>query len=101
MGFALLDLARDVGLGVHAFVSLGDKVDVSSNDLLGAWMDDERVTAAALYLESFGNALKFARTARRFAERKPLLAWSVAGRGPGWTAPTTEPTARVSAWTRC
>ncbi len=56
MGFALLDLARDVGLGVHAFVSLGDKVDVSSNDLLGAWMEDERVTAAALYLESFGNA---------------------------------------------
>ncbi len=74
MGFALLDLARDVGLGVHAFVSVGDKVDVSSNDLLGAWMEDDRVTAAALYLESFGNALKFARTARRFAERKPLLA---------------------------
>ncbi|MEO5851038.1 MAG: GNAT family N-acetyltransferase [Nocardioides sp.] len=74
MGFALLDLARDLGLGVHAFVSLGDKVDVSSNDLLAAWMDDDAVTAAALYLESFGNALKFARTARRFAERKPLLA---------------------------
>jgi acyl-CoA synthetase (NDP forming)/GNAT superfamily N-acetyltransferase len=74
MGFALLDLARDTGLGVHAFVSLGDKVDVSSNDLLAAWMEDERVTAAALYLESFGNALKFARTSRRFAERKPLLA---------------------------
>ncbi len=74
MGFALLDLARDVGLGVHSFVSLGDKVDVSSNDLLAAWMDDEQVSAAALYLESFGNALKFARTARRFAEQKPLLA---------------------------
>ena len=41
MGFALLDLARDVGLGVQAFVSLGDKVDVSSNDLLAAWMDDD------------------------------------------------------------
>jgi acyl-CoA synthetase (NDP forming)/GNAT superfamily N-acetyltransferase len=74
MGFALLDLAREVGLGVHAFVSLGDKVDVSSNDLLGAWMDDDQVTAGMLYLESFGNALKFARTARHFAERKPLLA---------------------------
>ncbi len=74
MGFALLDLARDVGLGVQAFVSLGDKVDVSSNDLLAAWMDDESVAACALYLESFGNALKFARTARRFAEQKPLLA---------------------------
>ncbi len=74
MGFALLDLARDIGLGIHSFVSLGDKLDVSSNDLLAAWMDDDRVGAAALYLESFGNALKFARTARSFAERKPLLA---------------------------
>ena len=74
MGFALLDLARDVGLGVQCFVSLGDKVDVSSNDLLAAWMDDDSVAAGALYLESFGNALKFARTARRFAEQKPLLA---------------------------
>lgn len=74
MGFALLDLARDVGLGIQAFVSLGDKIDVSSNDLLAAWMDDDAVAAGALYLESFGNALKFARTARRFAEQKPLLA---------------------------
>lgn len=74
MGFALLDLARDVGLGVQSFVSLGDKIDVSSNDLLAAWMDDDAVAAGALYLESFGNALKFARTARRFAEQKPLLA---------------------------
>ena len=47
---------------------------MSSNDLLAAWGEDETVTVAALYLESFGNALKFARTARRFAERKPLLA---------------------------
>jgi acyl-CoA synthetase (NDP forming)/GNAT superfamily N-acetyltransferase len=73
VGFTLLDLARDAGVGVHSFVSLGAKLDVSSNDLLAAWMDDPQVTAAALHLESFGNALKFARTARRFAERKPLL----------------------------
>ena len=55
---------------------------MSSNDLLAAWGEDETVTVAALYLESFGNALKFARTARRFAERKPLLA-VVAGRSVG------------------
>lgn len=73
VGFTLLDLARDLGVGVHSFVSLGAKLDVSSNDLLATWMDDEQVDAAALHLESFGNALKFARTARRFAERKPLL----------------------------
>jgi len=74
VGFTLLDLARAQPVGVHSFVSLGAKLDVSSNDLLAAWGDDERVTVAALYLESFGNALKFARTARRFGERKPLLA---------------------------
>jgi acyl-CoA synthetase (NDP forming)/GNAT superfamily N-acetyltransferase len=74
VGFTVLDLARDQGVGVHALVSLGAKLDVSSNDLLAAWGDDDRVGVGALYLESFGNALKFARTARRFAERKPLLA---------------------------
>ena len=74
VGIVLSDVARSMGLGVGSFVSLGNKADVSSNDLLAAWRDDPRVTAAALYLESFGNAPKFARFARRFAERKPLLA---------------------------
>jgi acyl-CoA synthetase (NDP forming)/GNAT superfamily N-acetyltransferase len=94
MGFALLDLARDVGLGVQAFVSLGDKIDVSSNDLLAAWMDDEAVQAGALYLESFGNALKFARTARRFAEQKPLLA-VVGGRSRARQDPASGSTVGV------
>ena len=66
-------MARRTGLGVRTFVSLGTKADVSGNDLLGAWMDDPDVTAAGLHLESFGNAAKFARLARRFSERKPLL----------------------------
>ncbi|GAB7006667.1 bifunctional GNAT family N-acetyltransferase/acetate--CoA ligase family protein [Nocardioides sp. AN3] len=74
VGIALLDAARGHGVGVHSFVSLGNKADVSGNDLLSAWIDDPSVTAAALYLESFGNARKFARVARRFAMRKPLLA---------------------------
>ncbi|KQY64444.1 MULTISPECIES: acetate--CoA ligase [unclassified Nocardioides] len=82
VGIVLSDLARELGLGVGSFVSLGNKADVSSNDLLAAWRDDPRVTAAALYLESFGNAPKFARFARRFAERKPLLA-VVGGRSTG------------------
>ena len=82
VGIVMLDLAREVGLGVRTFVSLGNKADVSSNDLLAAWYDDPDVTAAALYLESFGNAAKFSRFARRFAERKPLLA-VVGGRSSG------------------
>ena len=82
VGIVLMDLARELGLGVHTFVSLGNKADVSSNDLLAAWYDDPDVTAAALYLESFGNSAKFARFARRFARRKPLLA-VVGGRSAG------------------
>jgi acyl-CoA synthetase (NDP forming)/GNAT superfamily N-acetyltransferase len=82
VGIALLDLARQVDLGVYSFVSLGNKADVSGNDLLAAWLNDPEVSAAALYLESFGNARKFARLAARFAERKPLLA-VVGGRSSG------------------
>lgn len=103
VGIVLADTARDLGLGVASFVSLGNKVDVSSNDLLAAWRDDPRVTAAALYLESFGNAPKFARFARRFAERKPLLA-VVGGRSSGGrragashTAAAASPTVAVEA----
>ncbi|MCW2779736.1 MAG: GCN5-related N-acetyltransferase [Marmoricola sp.] len=82
VGIELLGLAAETGLGLATFVSLGNKADVSGNDLLAAWMTDPRVTAAALYLESFGNAPKFARLARKFAERKPLLA-VVGGRSSG------------------
>ncbi len=103
VGIALLDVATDLDLGVHSFVSLGNKADVSSNDLLSAWIEDPRITAAALYLESFGNAEKFARLARRFAARKPLLAVvggrSVGGRraGASHTAAAASPATGVDA----
>ena len=82
VGIVLLEEARRTGLGVGSFVSLGNKADVSGNDLLAAWSEDPAVTAAALYLESFGNAPKFARLARRFSRRKPLLA-VLGGRSEG------------------
>ncbi|GAB3766943.1 acyl-CoA synthetase (NDP forming)/GNAT superfamily N-acetyltransferase [Nocardioides ginsengisegetis] len=103
VGIGLLDLARESGAGLASFVSLGNKADVSGNDLLAAWMDDPRVSAAALYLESFGNARKFARIARRFAQRKPLLAVvggrSTGGRraGASHTAAAAAPTVGVDA----
>ena len=96
VGIAMLDLARDLELGVHTFVSLGNKADVSGNDLLAAWYDDPAVTGAALYLESFGNAPKFARIARRFAERKPLLA-IVGGRSAGGVRAGASHTAAAAA----
>ncbi|MGI8901300.1 MAG: acetate--CoA ligase family protein, partial [Nocardioides sp.] len=96
VGIAMLDLARESGAGMASFVSLGNKADVSGNDLLAAWLEDDRVSAAALYLESFGNARKFARVARRFAERKPLLA-VVGGRSSGGRRAGASHTAAAAA----
>ncbi len=74
LGLALLEHARRLGLGVSAFVSLGAKADVSSNDLLERWEDDPATSVILLYLESFGNPRRFARIARRVGARTPILA---------------------------
>jgi acetyl coenzyme A synthetase (ADP forming)-like protein len=74
LGLALLERAEARGLGLSAFVSIGNKADVSSNDLLEWWEDDPSTDLVLLYLESFGNPRKFARTARRLARAKPVLA---------------------------
>ncbi len=74
LGLALLERAEARGLGLSAFVSIGNKADVSSNDLLEWWEDDSETDLVLLYLESFGNPRKFARIARRLARRKPILA---------------------------
>ena len=74
LGLALLEKAGERGLGFSAFVSVGNKADVSSNDLLEYWEDDPDTSLVALYLESFGNPRRFARIARRVARTKPILA---------------------------
>jgi acetyl coenzyme A synthetase (ADP forming)-like protein len=74
LGLALLEAAAGRGLGLSAFVSIGNKADVSSNDLLEWWEDDEDTDVVLLYLESFGNPRKFARVGRRVARSKPILA---------------------------
>ncbi|HET8528679.1 MAG TPA: GNAT family N-acetyltransferase [Gaiellaceae bacterium] len=74
LGLALLERAESRGLGLSAFVSIGNKADVSSNDLLEWWEEDGRTSLVMLYLESFGNPRAFARIARRVARAKPILA---------------------------
>jgi acetate---CoA ligase (ADP-forming) len=74
LGLALLEQASARGLGLSGFVSVGNKADVSSNDLLEYWEDDASTDLVLLYLESFGNPRKFARVARRVARKKPILA---------------------------
>ncbi len=74
LGLALVEAAASRGLGLSAFVSIGNKADVSSNDLMEWWEDDPATELVLLYLESFGNPRKFARLARRVARSKPILA---------------------------
>jgi acyl-CoA synthetase (NDP forming)/GNAT superfamily N-acetyltransferase len=74
LGFALVDRLSRLGLGISSFASIGNKYDVSSNDLLTWWEQDGTTELAVLYIESFGNPRKFARTARRLSARMPVLA---------------------------
>jgi acyl-CoA synthetase (NDP forming)/RimJ/RimL family protein N-acetyltransferase len=74
LGVALLDTARQRGLGLSTFVSAGNRADVSGNDLLQYWQDDPRTDVVLLYLETFGNPRKFVRLARRLARDKPVVA---------------------------
>ncbi|MFF4804320.1 GNAT family N-acetyltransferase [Streptomyces sp. NPDC001351] len=73
VGIALLDGLSRLGIGVSSFVSLGDKYDVSGNDMLQWWESDGRTRLALLHLESFGNPRAFSHTARRVARRMPVL----------------------------
>ena len=74
VGIAVLEAATRSGIGISSFVSLGNKADVSGNDLLQYWEEDEQTDVVLLYLESFGNPAKFARLARRIGRHKPILA---------------------------
>jgi len=74
LGLAVLDYARALHIGMSSFVSVGNKADVSGNDLLAYWKDDPRTEVVALYLESFGNPRRFARLAPEVARRKPIVA---------------------------
>ena len=74
LGLAFLAEAAARGLGLSAFVSIGNKADVSSNDLLEHFEEDAATELVLVYLESFGNPRRFGRIARRVARRKPILA---------------------------
>ncbi len=74
LGASLLRRADRLDIGLSWFVSLGDKSDISGNDLLQFWEDDETTRVIAMYTESFGNPRKFARIARRVSRQRPIVA---------------------------
>jgi acyl-CoA synthetase (NDP forming) len=103
VGISLLEQLVHSGLGVASFVSLGNKADVSGNDLLSYWYDDPAAHGIGLYLESLGNPRRFARIARMVGRRKPVFAVK-SGRtragsraGASHTAAAAAPDATVDA----
>ena len=74
LGIAILAEAKKRGIGLSSFVSMGNKADVSGNDLLSWWSEDDATSVGLLYLESFGNPRRFARLARELSRSKPVIA---------------------------
>jgi len=74
LGYVILDRIQALNIGISSFVSVGNKADVSGNDLLAYWAEDPRTKVIVLYLESFGNPRKFGRVTPEVARRKPIVA---------------------------
>ncbi len=96
LGIALLERSARIGLGVSSFVSVGNKADVSGNDLLQYWEDDPGTDVVLLYMESFGNPHKFARIARRVSRRKPIVAVKSGRSSAGMRAASSHTAAMAS-----
>lgn len=73
MGLSVLDYAKEYGIGISQFVSMGNKPDVSGNDLLLHWEQDPSVGLILMYVENFGNPRKFLEIARRMTRTKPII----------------------------
>jgi acetate---CoA ligase (ADP-forming) len=74
MGVTILDYAAEYGIGIDHFVSVGNKADVSGNDLIEYWAVEDSTRVILMYLENFGNPRKFTRIAREVTKRKPIIA---------------------------
>ncbi len=96
LGLAIIDSTRSLGIGLSSFVSVGNKADISGNDLLSYWERDPRTELIALCLESFGNPRKFAQIAGRVSRRKPIVAVR-SGRGKAGARAAASHTASLVA----
>jgi succinyl-CoA synthetase alpha subunit/GNAT superfamily N-acetyltransferase len=95
LGTAILEKVNNRGLGLSTFVSAGNRADVSGNDLLQYWEEDDSTEVVLLYLESIGNPRKFSRIARRVSLRKPIIAMRSGRTTPG--APMGQTVRRIGA----
>lgn len=96
LGLAIIEYAGSLGLGISTFVSVGNKADISGNDLLRYWESDENTDVILLYLESFGNPKKFSQIARRVGKKKPIVVVK-SGRSTAGARATTSHTGALIA----
>ena len=96
LGLAILEYVTRRNLGMSTFASIGNKADVSSNDLIQFWAHDARTDVILLYLESFGNPRKFAQIARRVGRRKPIVAVKAGRSSAGARAASSHTGARAT-----
>jgi acyl-CoA synthetase (NDP forming) len=96
LGFALADRLSRLGVGVSSFASVGSKYDVSSNDMLMWWEQDQATKLAVLSIESFGNPRKFARTARQVGRTMPVLTLPAGRSAAGQRAAASRTTAAAT-----
>ncbi len=96
LGIAIVEAASRMGLGLSSFVSVGNKADISGNDLLEYWEEDPDTGVILLYLESFGNPRRFSRIARRVGRAKPIVALK-SGRSPAGARATSSHTGALIA----
>ena len=96
LGLSVLDHAREYGIGISQFVSVGNKADVSGNDLLEEWEHDSSVGVILMYVESFGNPRRFLEIASRITRRKPIIAVK-SGRSRGGARAASSHTGALAA----
>ena len=96
LGLALIDLASDRSLGVSSFASIGNRADITANDLLEYWESDDATQVALLYIESFSDPRRFSRVARRIGREKPIVAVK-SGRSPAGRRATSSHTGALIA----
>ncbi len=90
MGVTILDYAAEYGIGIADFVSVGNKPDVSGNDLVEFWSEDERTSVILMYLENFGNPERFTQLARTITKKKPIIVVKAGRTGVGARAATSH-----------
>jgi len=95
LGYAMIDRMQALNLGVSTFISVGNKADVSGNDVLAYWSEDPNTDVIVLYLESFGNPRKFGRITAEVARRKPIVAVK-AGRSAAGTRAASSHSAALA-----